>query len=496
VEQYKITEHTSVLSRVKGSKTKYQCPVCHRSNLDINVRTGAYKCFSGGCAPQEIRAAIDKLEGKPEWKPAPDDWVKPIRPKARTEYFYPDRDGNPLIKVVRSDDGEGNKNFPQFHWTGSNWQKGNPQEIRHRIPIYQCAEVRAAIGRGELIFLVEGEATADLLWKLGIAATTTLGGSDGYSKYGSYQEDLEGGRLVLTPDRDRNGLKYIAHIEADFPNQIEGYYLAGTQGLWRNPQGGMDIGDDLGDLNLTKEQILAKVISPSEYQQIVTSDSVQAQLLDLIKTELLLADGKPRFTTSWDDGLNWETAETTPSGEIKRVRKFIGNHIEAIAYVKNPEGGGTGILLEFRTQRHERLRLLIPRTTLVGDGLDALRAIVDKGYYYNLDCKKQLLGYLFGLGGDVEQVYTIADKTGWVNGSFLTPGMTYGDPNLRFREPEPDNSLTEMKGNLADWKNQVAAKCAGNSRLRLLRLHYYHWHRLRAVVFTWWVPLRSVKRPP
>jgi putative DNA primase/helicase len=101
----------------------------------------------------------------------------------------------------------------------------------------------------------------------------------------------------------------------------------------------------------------------------------------------------------------------------------------------------------------------------VGDGLEALRAIVDKGYYYHLDCKKQLLGYLFGLGGDVERVYTIADKTGWVKGSFLTPAKTYGDPDLRFREPEPDRSLTEIKGNLADWKSEVAAKCAGNSRL-------------------------------
>jgi uncharacterized protein (DUF927 family) len=465
VEKYKITEHTSVLSRVKGSKTKYQCPVCHGRNLDINVRTGAYKCFSGECDPKEIRAAIDLLEGKPEWKPEQDDWVKPIRPKARTEYFYPDRDGNPLIKVVRIDDGEGNKNFPQSHWTGSNWQIGNPAEIRHQIPIYRLTEVRAAIDRGELIFWVEGENTADLLWKLGIAATTTLGGSDGYCRYGTYQADLAGARLVLTPDRDSNGLKYITNIKVDFADQIEGYYLAGTQGLWRNPQGGMDIGDDLRDNNYTKEQILAKVISQSDYREIFTSDSVQVQLLELLKTELLLADGKPRFTTSWDDGLNWETATATPDGEIKRVRKFIGNHIEAVAYVKNPEGGGTGIFLEFRTQRHELLRLLIPRTTLVGDGLEALRAIVDKGYHYHLDCKKQLLGYLFGLGGDVEQVYTIADKTGWVKGSFLTPGMTYGDPDLRFREPEPDNSLIEIKGNLGDWKSEVAAKCAGNSRL-------------------------------
>ena len=123
------------------------------------------------------------------------------------------------------------------------------------------------------------------------------------------------------------------------------------------------------------------------------------------------------------------------------------------------------VLVEFRTQRHERLRLLIPCIALVGDGLDALRAIVDRGYYYNNSCKKLLLAYLFGLGGDVDRVYTIADKTGWVNGSFITPAKTYGDPDLRFREPELDNSPIEMKGTLANWKSDIAAKCAGNSRL-------------------------------
>jgi putative DNA primase/helicase len=312
------------------------------------------------------------------------------------------------------------------------------------------------------------------LWELGIPATTTIGGSGGYANYGTlggspdqqeYRADLEGARLVLSPDRDSLGIKYMSNFERDCSSQIEGWYLAGSAGLWRNPQGGMDIGDDLQDNCYTKEQILDRVISPSEYRQIFNSDLVQAQLLELLATELLLADGKPRFTTNWDDGLNWETAETTLDGEIKRVRKFIGNHIEAIAYVKNLEGGGTGVLVEFRNQRHERMQIVISRATLVSDCTEALRGIVDRGYHFVRKQKQLLLDYLFDLGGEVERVYTIADKTGWVNGSFLTPAKTYGDPDLRFREPEPDNSLTEIKGTLADWKSEVAAKCAGNSRL-------------------------------
>jgi putative DNA primase/helicase len=448
------------------------CPVCDRTkDSDCSWYSDGHtvmcKTYVDGMGHDEAQwhyNGVNELgfQGKFVLKTEPA-FVKPLRPKSRKDYYYPDRDNCSLVKVTRIDDGEGNKGFPQSHWDGGKWVKGNPDEIKLQVPIYRYVEITAAIERNELIFIVEGEATADVLWKLGIPATTTIGGSGSYGNYGSYLDDLVGARLVLCPDRDANGLKYMSNFQRDFECQIEGWYLAGTAGLWHNPQGGMDIHDDIRDNNYSKEQIIDLIISPSQYQQIFNNEFIQAQLIDL---DLLLADGnKPKFTTSWDDGLNWETLESTPKGDIKRVRKFIGNHIEAVAYVKNPEGAGTGILLEFRTQRHELQRLLIPRTALVGDGLEALRAIVDRGYYYNLDCKKQLIGYLFGLGGDVDKLYTIADKTGWVNGSFLTPAKTYGDGNLRFRDPEPDNNMTQIEGTLDGWKREVAAKCSGNSRL-------------------------------
>ena len=176
-------------------------------------------------------------------------------------------------------------------------------------------------------------------------------------------------------------------------------------------------------------------------------------------------DAPIEFWSNWDEGLMWNKIVRGAGGMSYVVPTRIGNHIEAVAYVKNPEQGGTGILLEFRSQRSARMGVLVPRVALVGDGVEALRSIVDRGYYYNPTSKKQLLAYLFGLGGEVARVYTIADKTGWVNGSFLTPAKTYGDPDLRFNNPEPDLTLTEIKGTIDGWKSEVAAKCAGNSRL-------------------------------
>jgi Protein of unknown function (DUF3987) len=271
---YNINKHTSVLTPVKGSKTKYHCPVCNGHNLDIKTSTGEYNCFSGGCDVKDIRAAIDRLEGKPEWKPKRDDWKKPVRPKTQKEYFYPDRDGRPLVKVVRIDCGDGKKRFPQSHWDGSKWVTGNPDEVKKLVPIYRRAEVREAIGRGELVFIIEGEAAVDAAWELGIPATTTIGGAGKFSKYGDYTTDLEGGQFALAPDRDAIGVNHMEEIAKFLGDRVKGYYLAGTQGLWRNPQGAMDIGDDIRDHQLTKEQILTKVITVQEYtksyQQIST----------------------------------------------------------------------------------------------------------------------------------------------------------------------------------------------------------------------------------
>lgn len=85
---------------------------------------------------------------------------------------------------------------------------------------YRYTVIRKLNRRSHLAsrFWVEGEGIADLLWELGIPATTTLGGSKGYSKYGDYSADLKGVNLILCPDRDKPGIQYMADVAVDYPN--------------------------------------------------------------------------------------------------------------------------------------------------------------------------------------------------------------------------------------------------------------------------------------
>jgi hypothetical protein len=134
-------------------------------------------------------------------------------------------------------------------------------ELKKQIPIYRYGEVQEAIAQNQQIFIVEGEKAADALWLIGIPATTTIGGSGGYKSYGQYAQDLTGARLVLCPDRDQVGLKYMANFARDFNGQIEGYCLAGEIEGWSNPSDGKDLADDILDRHVTKSTILASIKS-------------------------------------------------------------------------------------------------------------------------------------------------------------------------------------------------------------------------------------------
>ena len=86
----------------------------------------------------EVTSKTDS-DGTPYYAPAAP--KKAIRAYSRKEYFYPDRNSKPLIKVIRVDDGEGKKDFPQYHWNGQRWLKGVPEEIRAQIKIYRYQQV-------------------------------------------------------------------------------------------------------------------------------------------------------------------------------------------------------------------------------------------------------------------------------------------------------------------------------------------------------------------
>jgi hypothetical protein len=257
---FSILDHLSFLAPSGKSKSKYICPICNGSNLDVSA-DGKYDCFSGECDTKAIASAVMTLAGFPPENPSS------RSAKKITEYLYPGRVGKPLAKAVRTDTldqgGSSTKKFSQAIFSNGEWcwKPSTLPELKKQIPIYRYAEVQEAIEQGQQIFIVEGEKTADALWSIGIPATTTIGGSGGYKSYGQYGQDLTGARLILCPDRDQPGLKYIGNFDRDFNSQVDGYCLAGEVEGWSNPSDSRDLADDIAERGFNKKAILASIIT-------------------------------------------------------------------------------------------------------------------------------------------------------------------------------------------------------------------------------------------
>jgi Protein of unknown function (DUF3987) len=209
------------------------------------------------------------LEPAPGWKktskkdddghyfyaPSEEKSQKSIRPAHSRTWAYPNRDGNPFVRVIRIDNGKGGKPTRwQEHWDGSSWVKGLKSVNRADIPIYRYAEVRAAFLSGKTIYIVEGEPCADALWSLGLPATTNIGGSGKWKS--SDSRDLCGANVVLCPDRDKPGVAHMKTIQKDFPD-ARWLYAFPDSPFWNNlpNSGGLDVVDWINDYGVAASQI-------------------------------------------------------------------------------------------------------------------------------------------------------------------------------------------------------------------------------------------------
>jgi len=220
---------------------------------------------------------------KPAPKPvaAPSTVAKKPRPKGQQDFIYHDADGHPLIKVVRKDDGRGRKEIRQFRWENGQWIAGLNEQVTQRVRLYRIAEARKLSEKtGHPIFLVEGESCVEHLLKIGLPATTSIGGAGKWSKYGypSYVDDLRNFRVILCPDADFGGVNHMLEIEKSLRTagiEIAGWLLAPPDAPWENlpKEGGLDVVDWL-ESGVTARQILDSV-SASLPASLVVDEEVE-----------------------------------------------------------------------------------------------------------------------------------------------------------------------------------------------------------------------------
>ena len=73
---------------------------------------------------KDCRAHVRKKLGLPEPKQKKNGTGKAWTVLA--EHIYYDEHGERFLKVRKCRDGDGNKQYPQYHWDGNGWAKGKP----------------------------------------------------------------------------------------------------------------------------------------------------------------------------------------------------------------------------------------------------------------------------------------------------------------------------------------------------------------------------------
>ncbi|EAW35151.1 DUF3987 domain-containing protein [Lyngbya sp. PCC 8106] len=236
--------------------------------------TGKYNCWNCGDT-QKIKDILTANSQDPPAKKAP-------RQKKTSYFSYPDRQGNPLIRVVRIDDGQGKKQIYQQHWNGQKWVTGYGSIKTSDIPLYRYSEVMNAIANGQQIVLAEGESTVDAFWEKGIPATTTIGGTGKTvikvkdKETGQYNlkrndnafktikpalADLVAASIILAPDCDQPGCLHM-EMMGKVLNVAGWLYAFPDSFQWsRLPdKGGLDFVDWIHDYpQLTTEEIFSAI---------------------------------------------------------------------------------------------------------------------------------------------------------------------------------------------------------------------------------------------
>lgn len=117
-------------------------------------------------------------------------------------HVYHDADSRPWVYRIRCKHADGSKWMRPMHFDGSRFVLGEPPALPTGKPLYRPPYPQV---ESDPMVIVEGEACADALARLGIT-TTTSGGAD--SANAADWSSLEGHSALLWPDNDMAGAKY------------------------------------------------------------------------------------------------------------------------------------------------------------------------------------------------------------------------------------------------------------------------------------------------
>jgi predicted P-loop ATPase len=209
-----VASTAKALGGAKRTSNGYdcKCPAHDDKTASLSLSLGdkgklVWRCHAG-CSQESVGAAL-KAAGL-----LPDKAESAVSRRIVATYDYLDEAGDLVFQVCRlqpKDFRQRRKaragDAPDKCRDGWCWSVKGLRVVPYRLP-----QVLAAIGAGQIVWVVEGEKDADNLAKLGAAATCNAGGAGKWRK--EHAQALAGANVVIVPDNDEAGAKHAAAVAA------------------------------------------------------------------------------------------------------------------------------------------------------------------------------------------------------------------------------------------------------------------------------------------
>lgn len=315
-----------------------RCPAHPDSNPSLSINEGrsgnvVLHCHAG-CDTGAILAAIGLTEADLF---EPNTWETTQKRRIVDTYDYHNWNGDLLYQVVRYEP----KDFRQRRPDGQGgwiWNMAGVDRVLYRWP-----EVVSAVGRGETIYVTEGEKDADAMRReLNAMATTNPGGAGKWSS--AYADALEGADVVVIADADTAGIEHAKTVAAT---------LAEGTPIFLPAEGHKDIAQHLGaglgleDLRPLTDDLDPETEERQQSAEIFTAGLVSgAQILELPKPEPMVGTWLDRgmlaqLVGAYGSGKTFVALEVALS--VATGRNWFGqqiHHSGQVLYVA-AEGGYT-----------------------------------------------------------------------------------------------------------------------------------------------------------
>lgn len=141
--------------------------------------------------------------------------------------------------------------------------------------------------------------------------------------------------------------------------------------------------------------------------------------------------------------------------------------LRVLAETYDTADGSNGLFLEWHDTRGRVKTWAMAKELTAGDGVEVIKTLLSRGLFIRNGNDSEVIDYI--MSSPVTDLMTCTDRTGWVNGVYVTPKGAYGaNADSYIYQPlhHVENKIGQA-GTLADWQAHVAQYAQNNPLLMI-----------------------------